>query len=227
MKRCLLLAFCIGILNYAFAQKSESLSISQSALQAAMDQIDIKANRLCGYITEIGSSRSKLTLEEKDDIVYRKVPHLFWMYKEAPRYMTTSSGPGGLTIRRKPMYEYFVALKRQSITPFNKEVRYELLYDKVYSEENMKNLDSWERCEDEDYDNCQVWRQKIRFVQTYYVINYNLSNDLFEIKSAQQIIKTEVDNKYLYVYLIIRKTDGKKIARIGDVYMVERLRTQK
>ena len=104
MKRCLLLVFCIGILNYAFAQKSESLSISQSALQAAMDQIDIKANRLCGYITEIGSSRSKLTLEEKDDIVYRKVPHLFWMYKEAPRYMTTSSGPGGLTIRRKPMY---------------------------------------------------------------------------------------------------------------------------
>ena len=46
---------------------------------------------------------------------------------------------------------------------------------------------------------------------------------IFEIKSSKRVITTEIDNKYLYVYIIVRKNDEKKIAKLGDVYMVERL----
>ena len=220
MRKLVLSLLCLFAIDYAYAQKTEALSISKSSLQAAIDQIDLKANKLCQYIANVGSSRSNLTIDEKDDIINRKVPNLFWMYKEAPRYMTTSSGKNGSVFRRRPMWQYFVALKRQSITPFDREVCYELSYDKVYSEENMKNLEGWEKCE--DFDNCHVWRQKIRFTQKYYVISYDI-NDLFEIKSSKRVITTEIDNKYLYVYIIVRKNDEKKIAKLGDVYMVERL----
>lgn len=200
------------------AQNVDRLEISATGIQAVMDQIDKKAKTLCQYIVDIGSSKSQISHERKDYIIKNELPLLFWRFEQ--RIVTTSSGVNGNIIRKKPILNYFLNLQRQSKTAINKEVRYELMYDKVYSDSKIKDVESWERLP--DYDNCQVWRQTVRLTQTYYVLNQDFNGN-FEFWSNQKVVKKEVDRKYMYVYLIVRKDDSKKLALIGDIYMVERL----
>ncbi|MBR2628589.1 MAG: hypothetical protein IKD24_02775 [Alistipes sp.] len=214
--RFILVLFLLSYLNCGYSQ--ENIVINDLGLQAIMDQVDRKANKLCEYIMNIGSSRSLLSLQEKDIIIRNEVPRLFWEYKQ--RKMTTSSGANGTIIKTKSMENYFINLLRQSNQPTNREVRYELFYDKVFADENIRNLDSWERLPDRD--NCRVWRQTIRFTQAYYIINCDLNRN-YDFVVGNRVVKEEVDRKYMYIYLIERKDDLKKLALIGDVYMVERV----
>lgn len=211
----LLFALLISI-NVSNAQ--ETIELSESTLRSVMDQVDLKAKKLCQYIIDIGSSKTLMTNDQKSRIINDEIPFLFWKYDE--RLMTTSSGYKGSVVRQQYIWQYFIKLHRQSIKPFNKEVKYELMYDKVYSDSKIKDLESWEMCE--EYDNCKVWRQTIRFSQTYYVIDHNV-NFSAEIKTASRVVTKEVDNKYLYIYIIQRKDDNTVLSKIGDVYMVERV----
>lgn len=220
-KGTLTLILTLVLVGVCYSQESVNINLSDAALSAVVDQIDRKAQTLCECISYIGSSHSKLTMSQKQDIIKYDIPNLFWIYKD--RIVTTSSGVKGSVIRKKTIIQYFQNLLRQSKQPINREVRYELMYDKVFSDDSIKDLESWERCDDQD--NCQVWRQKVRFVQKYYIISHDINQNV-EIWEREKVVREEIDQKYMYVYLIVRKDDKRKIALLGDIYMTERLNTK-
>lgn len=219
MKRLLSIAFLFFILLPVSAQ--EMLRLKDKELQAAIDQIDVMAESLCSYIMAVGSSRSSVSDETKDDIINNKVPKLFWNYWEDPRMMKTTGGLDGSIVYSKPMYNYFRNLKRQARQGINREVRYELTYDRVYADENLSDLSRWEKMPDLP-DGCHMWRNSIRIDQKYFVIDYALNHS--EKPYSGKVSKAESDSKYFYVYFIT-KPKGEGFIKIGDVYMAVRTET--
>lgn len=218
MKRLLSTVFLFFILLPVYAQ--ETLQLKEKDLQAAIDQIDIMAETLCRYIMEVGSSRSSVSDETKDDIINNKVPELFFCYWEDPRMMKTTGGPYGSKVYSKPMYDYFRNLKRQARQGLNREIKYELTYDRVYADENLYDLSRWEKMP--AHDGCVVWRNSIRINQKYFVIDYALNHS--EKPYSGKVSKAESDSKHFYVYFIVTPK-GKGYVRIGDVYMAVRTET--
>ncbi len=218
MKRIVLLLILCCYFTAGFAQSTKSEILTDELLKSLSDQVDRKANKLCQYIKDIGSSRSTLTAKEKTDLILHEVPHLFWQFEN--RKMTTTSGYNGQYKRQKSLKQYFNNLKLQSQTTSNREIKYELFYDRIINAKNIHDLSRWTKLP--DWDNCEVYRTSITFEQTYYVISHNVQYGV-EYRHASRVIKEEIDKKSVYVYLIRRKDDNRNFALLGDVYMAERL----
>lgn len=216
--RLLMLLCSIFVANATSAQSSKSPLLTLEVLESISAQVDIKAQRLCEYIEQIGSSRSPLTDGEKSDIIANELPRLFWRFDI--RKMTTTGGINGQYKRVKSMKQYFNNLKWQSKTAANREVKYELYYDRITNNQNIQDLSRWERLP--DHDNCEVYRTSITFAQNYYIISHNIQYGV-DYKQASRVVKEEVDKKSIYIYLIRRKDDNRNFALLGDVYMAERL----
>lgn len=209
------LIFC-SITNIS-AQNYPTFTKSQLATLA--DDISSKAKLLCDYIVMVGSTDSGVSDAEKDVIIRDYIRPLFWNYTD--RVMKTTGGAYGTTVRSKPMSQYFINLKAQARPNLNRQIKYEIAYDEVYSTNTMYDVDSWEKMENLS-DGCQVWRNSIRIKQKYYVIDYTLNN--MEHPNKGQITHFEGDDKYLYVY-IIKDPKGGNVGRLGDVYMAIRTET--
>lgn len=203
--------------NNVAAQNDPTFTRDQLATLA--DDIGVKAEQLCEYIVDVGSTNSGVSDEEKDEIIKYRLSPLFWNYAE--RFMKTTGGAYGTTVRTKPMSQYFINLKAQARYNLNRQVKYELAYDEVYSTSTLNDVDSWEKL-DQLEDGCEIWRNSIKLRQKYYVIDYTLSD--IELPSLGKITHFEGDDKYLYVY-IIKTPKNENIARIGDVYMTIRTDT--
>ena len=209
---------CIFISHGIEAQNTQSTVIPSDILESISVQVDRKAQLLCQYIADIGSSRSELTDGAKSDIIANDLPRLFWRFEM--RKMTTTSGVNGQYKRVKSIKQYFNNLKLQSKTPHNREVKYELFYDRITNSRNIQDLSRWERMQ--DYDNCEVYRTTITFEQSYYIISHNIQYGV-DYKQASRVIKEEIDKKSVFIYLIRRKDDNRNFALLGDVYMAERI----
>ena len=63
---------------------------------------------------------------------------------------------------------------------------------------------------------------------TNYLIHCNNPFVILGVSKFEVLGNTaeEIDQKYMYVYLIVRKDDKRKIALLGDIYMTERLNTK-
>lgn len=216
MKRLLSIAFLCFTLLPVSAQKR--LQLKEEDIVDVVVQIDGMAESLCEYIMIVGSSRSSVSDETKDDIIYNKVPTLFWNYWDDPRMMRTTGGTDGSIVYEKPMYDYFRNLKRQARQSVNHEIKYELTYDRLYASANLYDMRKWERMPNL-HDDCEIWRNSIKIKQSYFIIDYAFNDS--EKPYAGRITKAEKDEKYLYVYFI-RDPKGKARARIGDVYMAIR-----
>ena len=192
---------------------------TKSQLATLADDISSKAKLLCDYIVMVGSTDSGVSDAEKDVIIRDYLRPLFWNYTD--RVMKTTGGAYGTTVRSKPMSQYFINLKAQARPNLNRQIKYEIAYDEVYSTNTMYDVDSWEKMENLS-DGCQVWRSHIRIKQKYYVIDYTLNNR--EHPNSGQITHFEGDDKYVFVYIII-DPKGRNLGRLGDVYMAVRTET--
>lgn len=209
------MSFC-AIINIK-AQNTPAFTREQ--LTTLADDISSKAELLCEYIVKVGSTASAISDAEKDEIIKYRLNPLFWNY--ADRVMKTTGGAYGTTVRTKPMSQYFINLKAQARHNLNRQIKYELAYDEVYSTNTLNDLDLWEKMENLE-DGCEVWRNSIKLRQKYYVIDYTFNNH--EHPNMGRITHFEGDDKYLYVYIIITP-NKQNLARIGDVYMTLRTET--
>lgn len=212
LKFIVILFFCTVVNVYA----QDKQNFNRMQLKTLADDIAAKAEQLCEYIVVVGSSNSGVSDEDKDAIIRYGLNPLFWNY--ADRVMKTTGGAYGAVVRTKPISQYFVNLKAQAQFNLNRQIKYEVAYDEVYSINTLYDVDSWEKMEYLS-DGCEVWRNSIKLRQKYYVIDYALNNP--ELPYNGKITHLEGDDKYLYVY-IIKTPKNENIARLGDVYMAIR-----
>lgn len=81
--------------NNVAAQNDPTFTRDQLATLA--DDIGVKAEQLCEYIVDVGSTNSGVSDEEKDEIIKYRLSPLFWNYAE--RFMKTTGGAYGTTLR--------------------------------------------------------------------------------------------------------------------------------
>lgn len=201
-----LIALSVLGVSISFAQ-----SINNINIEAIEKQIESKAMTFCKYVVAVGTTAGQVGAvsdEAKTDIIKNRVPGLFWDYEEAPRYMLTTNGPYGKTIRKRKMSDYFKNLRAQSRSGLNSARKYELRYEGIIV--NNKNSFKF-KLEKTLSDGSELWSTIIRIAQIYTRIDFNSPNP-----DNRVVIWHEINKKDFRVYVII-KPNGKAGVYLGDV----------
>lgn len=182
-----------------------------NGIQAGLKQ---KLNKLCTYITDIGTSSkisgSKSTYEKRRIIA--DVPSLFFHYDKDPRKMivTSSRNPKG---RKKVMRVYFDNLYQQSLNGVKLPI-YKLRLAQGYAFGKLADPKNWVKMESH-LDGLTVYRSSAALNQEYLLVNsLNVGK---EMRYNESVIYQGKETKHIYVYLLVNK-DNETITLLGDVY---------
>lgn len=91
-----LIPFIIFFLAANNVASQNDPTFTRDQLATLADDIGVKAEQLCEYIVDVGSTNSGVSDEEKDEIIKYRLSPLFWNYAE--RFMKTTGGAYGTTL---------------------------------------------------------------------------------------------------------------------------------
>ena len=206
MKRLFLLCMALGFLITANAQGRGKWTEEEM-----LEMLEDKVATFCKYIGIVGSTRSGVSVQEKEAIINNSLWGLFYRYKE--RSMITTRGWNGKILNKSKMKDYFVALKDQSLTGFRKEeVSYDLKFDFVTSGGQLK----W-KYKKTNEDGTKEYTAEVLITQVYIKEMRNGSNEIIQRKREEDK-KTMECTKIVY-------PDNETLIALGDITKAVRIST--
>jgi len=177
--------------------------LSESEKRVIEKETKRLGDQLCDYIIKVGTTRGQrgaVSDREKNDIIYNRVPGLFYNYDE--RKMLTTYARGTRT-RSQSMSSYFRNLKGQSLGGLNTARSYELHCSGFVVNKGLKGY----RFVKNLPDGCELYEATIRITQYYHVIRQT---------NEGWVKETEKTIKDITTYAI-KKPNGRTGVFLGDV----------
>jgi hypothetical protein len=183
-----------------FAQKDASM----------MQELNALANKLCYYIEKIGSTKSELNYEQREQLVEEEVPKLFLKYPY--RNMILLHGKNGKDSVIRAMPRYFDNLLFQSKPKLNSSRSYTLYPEFHVNEEGIE----WKR--GRTYNDGSVESYALLNITQVYELRIGPDGERSYSKYK------EVDKKTIKVIRL--EQNGTMKYALGDVIAAERLDTR-
>lgn len=205
MKKIFLFIVFVFVCNNIICGQTLSNNVDVKKLNA---QANALAKKFGDCIVMVGTSGNLngISYSTKKKVI-SEIGKNFYNYYEDPRLMTTTRSNGKKS--KKPIHTYLNNLLAQSNSTNSMQMRkYEIRWDFFCLNDDIREWKFSKRLSD----GCNLYYRKIKFYQTYRVIDINNKNP--ELRNVEHI---EVDEKTLPIYAIQKPNSEKIIVRLGDI----------